>query len=121
MLPPDLPPPDVLIQMLQTGSMPPGVTPDMILQLLAAQGAPPELLQQLAQGVMQQGAIQPQGLAGPGVPPQMQGQLTPEMLNMGVGQGAEAAPGIYQQMIGQPLGEDEELDRMAMLAQLRQR
>lgn len=121
MLPPDLPPPDVLIQMLQTGAMPPGVTPDMILQLLAAQGAPPELLQQLAQGVRQQGAIQPQGLAGPGVPPQMQGQLTPEMLNMGVGQGAEAAPGIYQQMIGQPLGEDEELDRMAMLAQLRQR
>jgi len=97
------------------------VTPDMILQLLAAQGAPPELLQQLAQGVMQQGAIQPQGLAGPGVPPQMQGQLTPEMLNLGVGQGAAPVPGMFQQMTGQPLSEKEELDRMAMLAQLRQR
>lgn len=119
-MPEGMPPPEMLIQMLMTGNMPPGVTADMLIQMLLQMGMPPELLQQLLSQLQGQGqAIQSPGMAGPGVPPQAQGQLTPELLGMGVGQGAEAAPGMYNEMVGTPLGEDEELDAMARLAQLR--
>jgi hypothetical protein len=116
-LPPDMPPPELLIQMLLSGNLPPGVTPDMILQMLAAMGAPPELLQQLAQQAAQGPGQMMPGVQG--LPPQAQGGLSPELLGMGVGQGGEAAPGVYQEMTGNPMGEDQELDALARLAQLR--
>ncbi len=116
-LPEGMPPPEALIQMLLSGNMPPGVTPDMILQMLAMMGAPPELLQQLAQQAAQGPGQMMPGVQG--LPPQAQGGLSPELLGMGVGQGGEAAPGVYQEMTGNPMGEDEELDAMARLAQLR--
>ncbi|MBP8183352.1 MAG: hypothetical protein KAX88_04555, partial [Rhodoferax sp.] len=108
--PEGMPPPEALIQMLLSGNMPPGVTPDMILQMLAAMGAPPELLQQLAQQAAQGPQQMMPGVQG--LPPQAQGGLSPELLGMGVGQGGEAAPGVYQEMTGNPMGEDEELDAL---------
>lgn len=116
-LPEGMPPPEALIQMLLSGNMPPGVTPDMILQMLAMMGAPPELLQQLAQQAAQGPGQMMPGVQG--LPPQAQGGLSPELLGMGVGQGGEAAPGVYQEMTGNPMGEDEELDALARIAQLR--
>ncbi len=115
-LPPDMPPPELLIQMLLSGNLPPGVTPDMILQMLAAMGAPPELLAQLAQQAQQQPGQMMAGVAG--VPTEMQGGMTPEMMGMGAVD-PSAAPGMFQAMQGNPMGEDEELDAMARLAQLR--
>lgn len=111
MMPPNGGPPPGM-QGPPPGMLPPGMPPELaslppaVIQQLLAQGGPP---------------VQPAGLAGPGVPPQMQGQLTPEMLGMGAGQNPEAVPGMYQQMIGQPMGPNEELDALAMLAQLRNR
>jgi hypothetical protein len=115
-LPEGMPPPEVLIQMLVSGNMPPGVTPDMILQMLAAMGAPPELLQQLAQQAMGQQQQMMPGVGG--IPTEMQGGMTPEMMGMGAVD-PSAAPGMYQQMVGNPMGEEEELDALARLAQLR--
>ena len=111
-----MPPPELLIQMLLSGNLPPGVSPDMILMMLQQMGAPPELLAQLAQQAQQQPGQMMAGVAG--VPVEMQGGPTPESMGMGAVD-PSAAPGIYQQMIGQPMGEDEELDAMARLAQLR--
>lgn len=106
----------MLIQMLMTGNMPPGVTADMLIQMLLQMGMPPELLQQLLSQAQGPGQMMP-GVQG--LPPQAQGGLSPELLGMGVGQGGEAAPGVYQEMTGNPMGEDEELDALARLAQLR--
>jgi hypothetical protein len=117
-LPPGMPPPEVLIQMLLSGQMPDGVTPDMILQMLAQMGAPAELLQQLAQQAMAQQQQMMPGVGG--VPVEMQGGPTPESMGMGAVD-PSAAPGMYQQMTGNPMGEEEELDALAQLAQLRQR
>ena len=65
------------------------------------------------QMMMQQGppgqAPQP-GMGMQGVPEEMMGQLSPEMMGM---QGAP--PGMYQDMMGQPLSPDEELMLMAGL------
>lgn len=111
MMPPNGGPPPGM-QGPPPGMLPPGMPPELaslppeVIQQLLAQGGPP---------------VQPAGLAGPGVPPQMQGQLTPELLGMGAGQNPEAVPGMYQQMIGQPMNPNEELDALAMLAQLRNR
>ena len=115
--PEGMPPPEMLIQMLLSGNLPPGVTPDMILQMLAAMGAPPELLQQLAQQAAQGQQQMMPGVGG--VPTEMQGGMTPEMMGMGVGQGGEAAPGMFRAATGNPMGEDEEMDAMAQLAMLR--
>jgi hypothetical protein len=53
-----------------------------------------------------------------GLPPQAQGMPSPELMGLGA-VNPEAAPGTYQQMIGQPMGEEEELDALAQLAALR--
>lgn len=119
-LPPDMPPPEMLIQMLMTGQFPPGVTADMVIQLLLQMGMPQEMLQQLLaqlQGQGQQGQMM-QGIQG--LPPQAQGMPSPENLGLGAVD-PSAAPGTYQQMIGQPMPEDQELDALARLAELRRR
>ena len=75
------------------------------------------LLQQLAQQAAQGQQQMMPGVGG--VPTEMQGGMTPEMMGMGVGQGGEAAPGMFRDAVGNPMGEDEEMDAMAQLAMLR--
>ena len=86
-------------------------------QGMPPQGMPPQMMQGAPQGMppqmMPQGGpmpIQPPGMMGDtGIPPQMQGQLTPEML--GIRPDLDGL-GIYQQMIGRPLGDQEEEQRL---------
>ena len=49
--------------------------------------------------------MQPPGL--PGIPGEMTGQLTPEMLGIPPG----APPGMFQELMGQPLSEEEMMRR----------
>lgn len=112
--PPGLPPGGAPPVGMAPGQPPPGGLPsELLAQLMAQQGgAPPP------QGPPGMIPAQSPGMV-PGLPPQMQGQLTPELLGMGAA-GPGTPPGMYQQMVGQEMGPDEELDRLALLAQLRQ-
>lgn len=85
--------PEQVMALLQSGE----ITPDML---------PPELLAMLEQYMQQQGA-QSQGMV-PGMGAAMQGQLTPQA----VGVTPQMAPGTYQAVTGQPMGREEELDRI---------
>ena len=96
------PPPDMGGGM--PGEMPPsGAPPGM------PPGMPPEMPSMMQPGMGGPGMGMPPDLGGVmGAPPEMQGGMTPEMLGLP----PDAAPGMFQQMTGQPLSEAEMQRRM---------
>lgn len=87
--------PQDVLALLESGQ----ITPDML---------PPELLAMLEQYMQQQQmGAQSEGMV-PGMGAAAQGQLTPEA----VGVTPQMPPGTFQAITGQPVGREEELDRI---------
>lgn len=101
---------------MMPGTMPPGMPtppPGMMdpgmMQLPPGMGAPisqPGMPPGITGGGMPEMGMPPQGL--PGIPPEAAGMMTPEMMGIPPG----GPPGQFQQMMGEPLSDDEMLQRL---------